>query len=110
MTEPGVALVIAPATEAKANVPARAYTEILFLPPHNVRLERFTGPKLGAENPDAPKITGFDRVEDMSKLPEELFKILGNGRPVVLYRCRFRWRDSQPARSRSPFFAERMPF
>ena len=83
VTEPGVALVIAPATEAKENVPARAYTEILFLPPHNVRLERFTGPKLGAENPDAPKITGFDRVEDMSKLPEELFKILGNGRPVV---------------------------
>ena len=83
VTEPGVALVIAPATEAKENVPARAYTEILFLPPHNLRLEKFTGPKLGAENPDAPKITGFDRVEEMAKLPEEVFKILGNGRPVV---------------------------
>src|SRR6201997_2894771 len=32
-TEPGAALLIAPAVEAKENVSARAYTEILFLPP-----------------------------------------------------------------------------
>ncbi len=36
--------------------------------------EKFTGPKLGAENPDAPKITGFDRVEEMDKLPEEVIE------------------------------------
>src|ERR1039458_9677532 len=59
VTEPGVALLIAPAVEAKDDNPARPYTEILFLPPHNLRLEKFTGPKLGAENPDASKITGF---------------------------------------------------
>jgi len=94
-TEPGVALLLAPATEAKSEAkseakteaksdsPARPYTEILFLPPHNLRLERYTGPKLGAENPDAPKITGFDRVEEMGKLPEEVSKSLGGGRPVV---------------------------
>jgi Xaa-Pro aminopeptidase len=86
-TEPGVALLLAPATEAKTEAkndsPARPYTEILFLPPHNLRLERYTGPKLGAENPDAPKITGFDRVEEMGKLPEEVSKSLGGGRPVV---------------------------
>jgi Xaa-Pro aminopeptidase len=41
-TEPGVALLIAPATEAKSDSPARPYTEILFLPPHNTRLERYT--------------------------------------------------------------------
>jgi Xaa-Pro aminopeptidase len=83
VTEPGVALLIAPAAEAKENIQARAYTEILFLPPHNLRLEKFTGPKLGAENPEAPKITGFDHVEDMAKLPEELSKIFGGARPVV---------------------------
>jgi Xaa-Pro aminopeptidase len=83
LTEPGMALLIAPAIEAKDNTPARPYTEILFLPPHNLRLEKFTGPKLGAENPDAPKITGFDRVEDMAKLPDEVSKVLATGVPVL---------------------------
>src|SRR3984957_2742095 len=69
-TEPGTALLIAPAAEARGDSPARAYTEIFFLPPHNVRREKFTGAKLGAENPDAPKITGFDRVEEMSRSEE----------------------------------------
>ena len=83
VTEPGVALLIAPAVEAKGDSPARPYTEILFLPPHNLRMEKFTGPKLGAENPDAAKITGFDRVEDMEKLPNEVSKVLVGGRPVL---------------------------
>jgi Xaa-Pro aminopeptidase len=91
VTEPGVALLIAPAVDAvvgtaggaKTDSPARPYTEILFLPPHNQRLEKFTGPKLGAENPDAPKITGFDRVEDMEKLPDEVSKVIAGGRPVI---------------------------
>lgn len=83
VTEPGVALLIAPAVEAKEPAPARPYTEILFLPPHNVRLEKFTGEKLGADNPDATKITGFDHVQDMAKLPEEVVKVLTGGRPVV---------------------------
>lgn len=83
ITEPGIALLIAPAVEAKDNTPTRLYTEILFLPPHNLRLEKYTGPKLGAEHPDASKITGFDRVEDMAKLPEEVSKVLAGGRPVI---------------------------
>ncbi len=83
ITEPGVALLIAPAADAKDDTPARPYIEILFLPPHNLRLEKFTGPKLGAENPDASKITGFDHVEDMAKLPEEVSKVLAGGRPVI---------------------------
>src|SRR5208282_4521824 len=71
LSEPGAALLIAPAAEAKADKPAHSYTEILFLPPRNLTQEKWTGPKLGPENPEAPKITGFDRVEDMTKLPEE---------------------------------------
>ena len=82
-TEPGLALIIAPAVEAKDDAPARPYTEILFLPPHNLRREKYTGPKLGAENPDAPKITGFDRVVEMGKLPDEVSKVIAAGRPVI---------------------------
>jgi Xaa-Pro aminopeptidase len=84
VTEPGAALLIAPGVEGKGGSPARPYAEILFLPPRNLKLEKFTGPKLGAENPDAPKITGFDRVEDMGKLPDEVSKVLAGG-PAFLY-------------------------
>jgi Xaa-Pro aminopeptidase len=83
MSEPGSALLIAPPAEAKANSPARAYTEILFLPARNLIQEKWTGPKLGPENPDAPRITGFDRVEEMGKLPEEAAKVLTDARPVI---------------------------
>ncbi len=83
VTIPGSGLLIAPATEAQGQTPARQYTEILFLPPRNLRREKFTGPQLGAEDPSAPKTTGFDRVEDISQLPEDVTKLLANQRPVV---------------------------
>ncbi|HET9307673.1 MAG TPA: Xaa-Pro aminopeptidase [Candidatus Sulfotelmatobacter sp.] len=83
VTVPGAGLLVAPATEAQGDTPARAYTEILFLPPRNLRLEKYTGPQMGGDDPEAPKVTGFDRVEDMSKLPEEVAKLLANQRPAV---------------------------
>jgi Xaa-Pro aminopeptidase len=83
LTDPGAALLIAPAVEASGDSPARPYSEILFLTPHNPRAERYTGARLGAENPDAPKITGFDRVEEMGKLPDEVSKLIVVARPVV---------------------------
>lgn len=83
VTVPGAGLLISPASEAQKDSPASAYTEILFLPPRNLRLEKYIGPQLGADDPDAPKQTGFDRVEDMSKLPEEVQKLVANQRPVV---------------------------
>ena len=82
-TEPGPALLIAPAVEPTEKNSGRPYTEILFLPPRNLRMERFTGPKLAADDPQAAKITGFDRVEEISKLPQELSKLLGSAPPVV---------------------------
>ena len=82
-TEPVGALLIASATEAKGDTPAAPYTEILFLPARNPIQEKWTGPKLGPENPDAPKISGFDRVEDINKLPDEVGKFLAAGRPQV---------------------------
>ena len=82
-SEPGSALLIAAAMEAKGDAPARPYTEILFLPPRNLTQEKWTGPKLGAENPEAPKITGFDRVEDMGQLPDEVARYATGARPVL---------------------------
>ena len=81
--EPGAALVIASAVAAKENVTPRPYTEILFLPIHNVAQEKWTGPKLGADNPQAPAITGFDRVDNLDRMPVELARILGNGSATI---------------------------
>ena len=83
VTTPGAGLLIAPAIEAQGETPARPYTEILFLPPRNLRREKFTGPQLGADDASASKTTGFDRVEDVGQLPEDVTKLLANQRPVV---------------------------
>ena len=75
--EPGAAIVISGASDS------HAYTEILFLPAHNVTQERWTGPKLGAESAEAPAITGFDHVEVLDKVHDELVRILPQQRAVV---------------------------
>ena len=74
-SEPGAALLIVPAGPRADSTPG-PYTEILFLPAHNTVQEKWTGPKLGAENPDAPKITGFDQVEVLDNLRNELVRLL----------------------------------
>src|SRR5271166_4454991 len=81
--EPGGALLIASAADAKGDTPARSYTEILFLPPRNLTQEKWTGPKLGAENPEAAKITGFDHVEDMGQLPNDVARYVTGAHPVL---------------------------
>ena len=78
--EPGAALLIAPATQGKN---AHSYTEILYLPAHNVAQEKWTGPKLGPENPDAARITGFDRVEAMDNIHQDLTRILPEQHAVI---------------------------
>jgi Xaa-Pro aminopeptidase len=74
--EPGAALLIAASAE-------RAYTEILFLPEHNPSQEKWTGPKLGPENPDAAKITGFDRVAALDNLRSEVIRLLPGPKATV---------------------------
>jgi Xaa-Pro aminopeptidase len=83
LSEPGSALLIATPVEAKGDAAARAYTEILFLPARNLTQEKWTGPKLGPENSEAAKITGFDRVEEMGKLPDEVKKFATGSRPLI---------------------------
>ena len=74
--EPGAALLIIPAAPAKPDVPAQQYTEIFFLPNHSYVQEKWTGPKLGPENPEAPRITGFDKVEAIDNMRQELVRLL----------------------------------
>jgi Xaa-Pro aminopeptidase len=71
LSEPGAGLVIAKGTE------------VLFLPARNVTQERWTGPKLTAGTPDAKNITGFDRVEALDRMRDELVKILPSPSAVV---------------------------
>lgn len=72
VSDPGAALLIASAVEARGESPARPYTEILFLPPRNLTQERWLGPRLGPDDPKVTEITGFDRVQEIGKLPDEL--------------------------------------
>lgn len=87
-SEPGAAVLIAGAADAQVANAARAYTEILFLPSRNESQEKWTGPKLGPENPDAPRITGFARVEVLDHLRDVLSKILSAEKPHCTPTCR----------------------
>jgi Xaa-Pro aminopeptidase len=75
-SEPGAAVVIASPMEATADHPARPYAEVLYLPAHNVAQEKWTGPKLGPENAQARDLTGFDRVEVLDKMRDDLVGML----------------------------------
>jgi Xaa-Pro aminopeptidase len=67
--EPGAAILVEAATPADGPRPARAYREVLFLPTRNMRMERYTGEKLGADTPGAAATAGVDEVKAMSELP-----------------------------------------
>src|SRR2546423_7949807 len=74
--EPGAAVLIAAERAATSNSPARPYTEILFLPKRNYSQEQWTGPKLGSDDPKAAQVTGFERVESLDSLRDELVKLV----------------------------------
>lgn len=82
-SEPGAAVLVASAVAATGQSPARPYTEILFLPSRNDSQEKWTGPKLGPENADAPKITGFARVEVLDHMRDVLVQTLASGTTTV---------------------------
>jgi Xaa-Pro aminopeptidase len=72
-TDPGAAVFIN----------SNPYQEIFFLPEHNVTQEKWTGPKLGPEDPGAARTTGFDKVASLDKMHDELLKVLPQPRAVV---------------------------
>jgi Xaa-Pro aminopeptidase len=82
--EPGAALLVASAAEAKDGNPARQYSEILFLPNRNYSQEKWTGPKLGPENGKAAQLAGVDRVESLDNMRAELVKLVPS-RGIKIY-------------------------
>lgn len=82
-SEPGGALLIAPAAEATGSAPARPYTEVFFLPQRNPSQERWTGPKLGPGDSKAAEVTGFARVLPLDAMRDELARILPQPRATV---------------------------
>lgn len=97
VNEPGAAVLIVPALDAEAvkamnaNLPPgrpatlkpRPYSEVLLLPQRNHAAERWTGPKLGPDDPEA-KALGFDRVVPIDALRNELAKVTSPLGAVVL--------------------------
>jgi Xaa-Pro aminopeptidase len=73
-TEPGAALLIA-SDDAQAATP-RTYSEILFLPTRNLRVEKYTGVKLDAATPGAAQTAGVDAVQPMAQLPAVLNRLI----------------------------------
>jgi Xaa-Pro aminopeptidase len=85
---PGAAVLIVPALDAKlveqinAKLPlsapparTRTYSEVLLLPERNLTQEKWTGRKLGPEEPRAKSETGFERVAPMEELRNEVAKV-----------------------------------
>jgi Xaa-Pro aminopeptidase len=83
LNQPGAAVLIAPEVASDGAGPAHPYTEILFLPERNYSQEKWTGPKLGPGDPEARKLTGFDRVEALDKLRDALVRLLPQPRATV---------------------------
>ena len=85
--EPGAALLIAADDPTPAAPPAvrgpRVYSEILFLPTRNLRLEKYTGAKLDAASADVAKITGTDAVQPMTDLPVALNRLIDVDRRLL---------------------------
>jgi Xaa-Pro aminopeptidase len=50
-------------------------TEILFLPARDLHMELYTGRKLGPDDSDAPKQTGFERVMPKSAIESAFLKV-----------------------------------
>jgi len=82
-SEPGAALLVAPAAQAKDGNPAHSYTEILFLPSRNYSQERWTGPKLGPDSPNVVQTTGFERVESLDNMRAEIVRLFPARGPKI---------------------------
>ena len=71
--EPGAAVLIT----------SNPYSETLFLPAHNLTQEKWTGPKLGPDDPTAAGATGFDKVASLDRIHDALLNSLPGPRAVV---------------------------
>jgi Xaa-Pro aminopeptidase len=71
--EPGAALlIVADSPVGPAGQPARTYSESLFMPTRDLRMEKYTGVKLDAATPGAAQTSGVDQVKQLTELPAAL--------------------------------------
>jgi Xaa-Pro aminopeptidase len=71
--EPGAALVIVPESPNDRSTPLPK--EILYLPPRDIAQEKWDGPKLGPLDPGIAEKTGFQTVEPIANLQDDLQKL-----------------------------------
>ena len=77
--EPGAALLIVADADQPQTTQAptpRRYTEILFLPTRDLRMEKYTGAKLDAASPGVAQAAGVDAVQPMTELPAVLNRLM----------------------------------
>jgi Xaa-Pro aminopeptidase len=73
--EPGAILMLVPKAGG-TDQPAELGQEILYLPARNLQLEKWNGPKLGPESPNATTETGFAAVHSTGLFQSELLEAL----------------------------------
>ena len=73
--EPEAMMLLVPTAPRHGEKPGIA-KEILFIPPHNSAQERWTGSRLGSDDPQAPAETGFQMVESTARFHSQLLDAL----------------------------------
>ncbi len=73
--EPAAMMLLVPKA-AKPRTTPEIDREILFIPAHDFREEKWTGPKLGPDDPEASARTGFSTVKADSLFQSELLEAL----------------------------------
>ena len=73
--EPDAIMLLIPKAQAPGK-PAELGEEILYIPAHNRAEERWTGPKLGADDAEAPAVTGFPTVRNVTQFSSDLHSAL----------------------------------
>ena len=71
--EPGAALLLIP--NAPGGKSATGPREILYLPPRDLKQEQWEGPKLGPDDPGIAAKAGFEAVEPVANLRDDLTKL-----------------------------------
>jgi len=79
--EPGAALLIV--ADAPGGQAPRSYTEILFLPTRDLRMEKYTGAKLDAASPGVTQVSGVDGAKQMTELPAVLSGLIAADRGLA---------------------------
>jgi len=76
--EPDAMLLVVPKVvpRSRHDQPAEIDKEMLFIPPHDYRAEKWSGPKVGPEDSDAAARTGFTIVKSTTLFPSELQEAL----------------------------------